>query len=118
MLESVIFGTLFFLKMSVVRILELIAKIAIAKIGIAKIRIQIGIDHYNHDPDWERLLKLGLLKLGSDLTIASGECEPASHNRLAHHHCDQSAMPPANHLTTFLHHHPCNPTYFLPLLIT
>jgi hypothetical protein len=32
--ESVIFGTLFFLKMSVVRFLELITKIGIAKIGI------------------------------------------------------------------------------------
>jgi hypothetical protein len=49
MLESVIFGTLFW-KMSVVRFLELIAKIGIAKIGIAKIRIAkigipIGMDH-------------------------------------------------------------------------
>jgi hypothetical protein len=48
MLESVIFGTLF-LKMSVVRFLELIAKIGIpkmgiAKIGIAKIGIPIGMD--------------------------------------------------------------------------
>jgi hypothetical protein len=25
---------------------------------------------------------------------------------LAHHHCDWSAMPPANHLTTFLDRHP------------
>jgi hypothetical protein len=49
MFESVIFGT-FFLKMSVVRFLELIAKIriakiGIAKIGIAKIGIPIGMDH-------------------------------------------------------------------------
>jgi hypothetical protein len=41
---------LFFLKMSVVRFLELIAKIGIAKIGIAKIAIAkigipIGMDH-------------------------------------------------------------------------
>ncbi len=45
MSKSVIFGTLFFfLKMSVVRFLELIAKIRIAKIGIAKIGIaKIGI---------------------------------------------------------------------------
>jgi hypothetical protein len=43
MSESGIFGTLF-LKMSVVRFLELIAKIMIAKIGIAKIGItKIGI---------------------------------------------------------------------------
>jgi hypothetical protein len=41
MLESGIFGTLF-LKMSVVRFLELIAKIGI---GIAKIGIPIGMDH-------------------------------------------------------------------------
>jgi hypothetical protein len=50
MLKSVIFGTLFLLKMSVVRFLELIAKIGIAKIGItkigiAKIGIPIGMDH-------------------------------------------------------------------------
>jgi hypothetical protein len=44
MSESVTFGTHFFLKMSVVRFLELIAKIGIAKIGIAKIGIaKIGI---------------------------------------------------------------------------
>jgi hypothetical protein len=43
MSESVIFGP-FFLKMSVVRFLELIAKIGIAKIGIAKIGIPIGMD--------------------------------------------------------------------------
>jgi hypothetical protein len=34
----------FFLKMSVVRFLELIAKIGIAKLGIAKIGIPIGMD--------------------------------------------------------------------------
>jgi hypothetical protein len=44
MLESGIFGTLF-LKMSVVRFLEFIAKIGISKIGIAKIGIPIGMDH-------------------------------------------------------------------------
>jgi hypothetical protein len=43
MSESGIFGTLF-LKMSVVRFLELIAKIGIAKIGIPKIGIPIGMD--------------------------------------------------------------------------
>jgi hypothetical protein len=48
MSESGIFGTLF-LKMSVVRFLELITKIGIAKIGItkmgiAKIGIPIGMD--------------------------------------------------------------------------
>jgi hypothetical protein len=43
MLESGIFGTLF-LKMSVVRFLELIAKIGFAKIGIAEIGIPIGMD--------------------------------------------------------------------------
>jgi hypothetical protein len=48
MLESGIFGTLF-LKMSVVRFLELINKIGVAKIGIAeipnaKIGVLIGMD--------------------------------------------------------------------------
>jgi hypothetical protein len=48
MSESVIFGT-FFLKVSLVRFLELIAKIGIAKIGIAKIGItKIGIQSHHH----------------------------------------------------------------------
>jgi hypothetical protein len=43
MLESGIFGTLF-LKIFVVRFVELIAKIGIAKIGIAETGILIGMD--------------------------------------------------------------------------
>jgi hypothetical protein len=56
----------------------------------------------------------GSLKLGSDCTISSVECEPATHNHLAHHHCDRSAMPPANHLTTFLDCWPCKHNTFSP----
>jgi hypothetical protein len=103
--------------MSVVRFLELIAKIVITKIVIAKIGITIGMDRLNWDPDQD-----GLLKLGSNRTITSRECEPTAHNRLAHHrHCDRLAMPTANRplplqsntfsptahhvITTVQHHH-------------
>jgi hypothetical protein len=117
MLESGIFGTLF-LKMSVVRFLELIDKIGIAKIGITKIGIPIRMDCIDWDADWDGLLKLGSLKLESERTIASGECKPATNNHLAYHQCDWLVMPPANHLTTFLDHCPCKPTHFLPLHVT
>jgi hypothetical protein len=43
------------------------------------------MDNKNWDPNWDRSPKSGSLKSGSDRTIASGECEPTTHNRLAHH---------------------------------
>jgi hypothetical protein len=109
MLESGIIGSLF-LKMSVVRFLELIAKIGITKIGITNLGTQSG---------WiTKITKIGIAKIVIH-TTTSGECKLTAHDRLlAHHHCDRLAMPPANQLTTFLDRRPCNPTHFLPQQIT